>query len=80
MWKFQLAIANDFSSSIENDEEHVIHSKSENIEIMINDEAHEVIKELFDSLENRYQNNSESMKGSEFAFDYSHFCIINVKN
>ena len=30
----------------------------------------EVIQELFDSLKNRYQNNSESMKGSEFVFDY----------
>ena len=39
---------------------------------MINDEADEVIKELFDSLKNRYQNNLESMKGSEFAFDYVH--------
>ena len=37
---------------------------------MINDEADEVIKELFDSLKNRYQNNLESMKGSEFVFDY----------
>ena len=27
-----------------------MHSKSHNIEIMINDEADEVIKELFDSL------------------------------
>ena len=32
-------------------------SKIDNIEIMINDEAGEVIKELFDSLKNRYQNN-----------------------
>ena len=46
-----------------------MHSKSDNIEIMINDEADEVIKELFDSLKNRYQNNLESMKGSEFFFD-----------
>ena len=37
---------------------------------MINDEANEVIKELFDSLKNRLQNNLESMKGSEFVFDY----------
>ena len=37
---------------------------------MINDEAGEVIKERSDSLENRYQNNSESMKISEFVFDY----------
>ena len=34
---------------------------------MIKDEADEVIKERFDSLKNRYQNNLESMKGSEFV-------------
>ena len=33
-----------------------MHSKSDNKEIMINDEADEVIKEFFDSLKNRYQN------------------------
>ena len=48
----------------------VMHSKSDNIEIKINDQADEVIKELFDSLKNRYQNNLESMKGSKFASDY----------
>ena len=37
---------------------------------MINDEADEVIKELFDSLKNRYQNKSESMKDNELDFDY----------
>ena len=37
---------------------------------MINDEADEVIKELFDSLKNGYQNNLKSMKSSEFFFDY----------
>ena len=37
---------------------------------MINDEASKVIEELFDSLKNRYQNNLQSMKGSEFVFDY----------
>ena len=35
---------------------------------MMNDEANEVIKELFDSLKNRYQNDLESIKGSEFVF------------
>ena len=35
---------------MDNDEECVMHSKSDNIEIMINDKAGEVIKELFDSL------------------------------
>ena len=49
-----------------------MHSKSDNIEIMINDEADEVIEELFDSLKNRYQNNLESMKDSESVFDHVH--------
>ena len=47
-----------------------MNSKSDNIEIMINDEPDEVIKELFDSLINRYQNNLELMKGSEIVFTY----------
>ena len=46
-------------SSIDNDEEHVIHSEIDNIEIMINDEVDEVIKKPFESLKNRYQNNLE---------------------
>ena len=49
-WKIQLKIANNFNSAINNDEERVMHSKSDNIEIMINDEADEVTKENFDSL------------------------------
>ena len=69
-WGIQLAIANNFISSISNDEERVMDSKNDNIEIMINDEADQVIKELFNSLKNRYQNNLESIKGSEFVFDY----------
>ena len=44
-----------------------MHSKSDSIETMISDE---VVKELFDSLKNRYQINLESMKGSEFVFDH----------
>ena len=42
--KIQLTIAINFISSVDNNEEHVMHSKSHNIEIMINDEANEVIK------------------------------------
>ena len=38
-WKIQLTIAIKFISSIDNDEEHVMHSKRDNIEIMINDEV-----------------------------------------
>ena len=47
-----------------------MHSKSDNTEIMIKDGGGEVMKELSDSLRNRYQNNFESVKASEFVFDY----------
>ena len=70
MWKIQLTIANNFICSMDNNEEQVMHSKSDKIDIMINDEADEAIKELFDTLKNKYQNNFELMKGSEFVFDY----------
>ena len=53
-----------------------MHSKNDNIEIMINDEADEVIK-LFHSLKNRYQSNLESMKGSEFIFNYVQLLYYN---
>ena len=44
MWKSELIVENNYISSKDNGEEHVIHSKSDNIEIMINDEADGVIK------------------------------------
>ena len=49
-WKIQLTISNNFNSFLDNDEERVLHSKSDNIEIMFNDEADEVMEQLFDSL------------------------------
>ena len=62
--------SNNFVSFTDNDEERLMLSKNDNIEIMINDEADEVVKELFNSLKYRYQNNLESIKGSEIVFDY----------
>ena len=47
-----------------------MHSKSDNMETMINDEADEIMENLSMHLKNRYQNNLESMKGSEFVFYY----------
>ena len=44
-----------------------MHSKSNKIKIIINDEKDEVIKKLIKSLKNRYQNRLESMKGNEFC-------------
>ena len=54
-------------------------SKSDNIEIMMNDEVDELIEEPFQSLKKRYQNKlEESIKGSDFVFDLLIYCIINV--
>ena len=46
-WKLQLKIANNFISSINNGEEHVMYPKSDNIEILIDGEAGEIIKKNF---------------------------------
>ena len=54
-----------------------MHSRHDKLEIMNNFEAGEVMKELFDSLKNRYKNDLESMKGREFVFDYVHLLYYN---
>ena len=47
-----------------------MHSKSDNIEIMIYDKADEITKELLESLLNRYRIELEtSMRRSDFIFD-----------
>ena len=57
--KIQLTIAiKFFSSEDDSDEARVMHSRSDNIEI-ISDKADEVVIKLFDSLKNRHQNNLE---------------------
>ena len=59
--------------SKDNDEEHVMHSKSDNVEIMINDKADEVIEKSFQSLLYRNQVGLEaSVRGSDFVFDCAH--------
>ena len=44
-WKIQLTAASNFISSTDNDEERVMHSKGDNMETVINDEADKVINE-----------------------------------
>ena len=45
-------------------------AKSDNIKVMIRDEADELVIKLFDSLKNRYQNNLQLMRSSEFVLNY----------
>ena len=60
-------------SSKDVDEERAIHSQVDNIKIMINDRADDVVEELFESLRNRYRSYLEkSMKNTEFLFDFIH--------
>ena len=53
--KIQLTIAINFISSKDTDEMPTVHSKSDNIEIMLGNETDENIEELFDSLLQKYQ-------------------------
>ena len=63
-------MAINFISSKDSDETRTMHSKSDNIEIMIGNETNEIIGELFDSFCQKYQEGQEKlMKGSAFVFD-----------
>ena len=68
--KIQLTITiSFFSSKDNNDEELIMHLKSDKIKTMISEKADKLIKKLFDSAKCRYQNNLQLMRGSEFVFD-----------
>ena len=54
-WKIQLTIAINFVSHKETDEERVMYSKSDNLEIMINNKASAFIEEFFQSVLSRCQ-------------------------
>ena len=57
-------------SSKDSNEMRTMHSNSDIIEILKGNEVDEIIKELFDSLLQKYKKGlEESMKGSEFVFD-----------
>ena len=67
-----------FMSSKDTDEDTVIHPKSDNIEIMINHEADEIIERPFQSLLTRCQIRFETlMKDSDFMFNCAH--LLNYK-
>ena len=70
-WKVQLtAEINFISLKPGSDETRVMHTKSDNAEIRIGDDTNDVVKELFKSLLQRYQENlQEKMRGSDFEFD-----------
>ena len=63
-------MAINFFSSKDSEKIRTMHSKSDNIEILIGNETGEIIEDLFDSFLQRYQKDlEESMKGSEYIDD-----------
>ena len=59
-----------FISSKHSGETRTIHTKSDNIEIIMDSETVDIIDELFKSFLQKYQEGlEESMRGSEFIFD-----------
>ena len=70
-WKIQLSAEINFiSSKPDSDETCIMHTKSNNIKIMIGSDTNEVVEDLFKSLLQGYQENlEEKMRGSEYNFD-----------
>ena len=74
-WKIQLtAQINFISLKPDSDETHVMHTKSDIKEFMNGSDTDEIIKELFKSLLQRYQEKlQEKVRGSDFGFDGVNF-------
>ena len=70
-WKIQLtAEINFISLKPDSNETRIMHTKSDNEEIMVGSDTSDVIKELFKSFLQRYQEDlQEKMKGSDFELD-----------
>ena len=63
-------MAINFISSKDSDETRTMHEKINNVEIMMDSETDEIIKELFKSFLQRHQEGlEESIRRSEFIFD-----------
>ena len=70
IWKIQLAIAINFISSKDAEEECVMHSRSDNINLTSCNDVNEGFDKIFKSLRSRYQLNLDSsMRGSDFTFN-----------
>ena len=69
-WKIQLTMRIIFVSFTDANETREMHTKSDNITIMIGIETEDAINELFNTFRKRYQEGLETkMKGSSFTFE-----------
>ena len=74
-WKVQLiAEINFISLKPGSDETRIMHTRSDNIEIMIGKDNDEIIEDLFKSFLQKYEENLQNkMRGSDFEFDGINF-------
>ena len=74
-WKVQLiAEINFISLKPGSDETRIMHTRSDNIEVMIGDDNDDIIEELFKSFIQKYEENLQNkMRGSDFEFDGVNF-------
>ena len=69
-WKIKITMAINFISSKDSDETRTMHTRSNNVEIMVGNETNEIIKEIFEYFLQKYQEVlEESMRGREFVYD-----------
>ena len=80
--KIQLTMRINFISSKDSEETRTMHTKSNNVEIMMGSETGHIIDEHFEFLLQRYQEGlEESMRGNEFVFtnfDLLHYHIQRI--
>ena len=78
-WKIQLKMAINFISSKDSDETRTMHTKSNNVEIMVGRETNEITEDLFELFLQKYQEGlEESMRGSEFVYDSVNVLYYNL--
>ena len=69
-WKIQLTMAINFISSKDSDETRTMHKKSNNVEIMMDNETDGIIENLFEYFLQKCQEGlEESVRGTEFSND-----------
>ena len=68
-WKIQLTMEINFISSKDSNETRIMHTKSYNIEIMIGNQTNQIIKNVLESLLQKYQEGLEVIFDKEVIFD-----------
>ena len=79
-WKIQLTMSINFISSKDSDETRNLHTKINNIEIMMGNKTDEIIDELFETFSQNYQKDlEESTRGSKLNFDSVDLLYYNLQ-